>query len=52
MKILRNLKYLLWYFRIKNLEENLQKDFFTKFNKTKKVTMYYIAVKEEGTQTL
>lgn len=48
MKILRNIKYLFWYSKIKILEENLQKDYFTKFDKTKKVTMYYIAGKKRG----
>lgn len=48
MKILKKFEYLYWYSKIKHLEDKIQKDFFTKFDKTKKVTIYYIAGKRRG----
>lgn len=45
MKILKSLEYLYQYSKIKHLENKIQVNYFTKFDKTKKVTIYYIAGK-------
>ena len=48
MKILKYLKYIYWYSRIKHLENKIQVNYFTKFDKTKKATLYYIAGRRRG----
>ena len=45
---MRKIKFLFYYLKILKLENKLMLDYFTNFNKTKRLTMWYFAGKNKG----
>lgn len=41
------IKFLFWYIKISWLEDSLKQEYFTKFNKTKRTTLWYMACKNK-----